>query len=319
MSAQPVEEQTLGDLLLPKALKVYDQVLKPIDGIRGTWSWMLEDGNKGFGIVPFIVDVDWWDQTGRTSDMTKDQPEVLPAFVTWEAPSASLYNHVGHAMPVVEITGGSWLTDDCYYPVMGQQNWWFDEECYYQNDNLISFSPVWSVTPIDQDSYVQWAEAFESKRKLVDTLLLESIVLNQEGYHLEYYDEHDQLQECDGYPLALGEKCPCGLEEAQEQVTRAIYDKKWWTNPGLEFENVWKWTINRWLDGWQAINTTALSKEDPFCLYSSASLLSPYFRTLRSDVLAREKERLSLTHSTSSPQWQESLTEPSPQLTLFDT
>lgn len=329
MSVQHVETVKpliSGDLLLQRSHEIFHEVLKPIDGIRGTWSWMLEEGNHGYGIVPFIVDVEYWDQVHSTIDVTKDKPEVLPAFVEWVAPNENTYAHLEGAIPVVEIVGGWWLDNDAdYCQNMAFYNWWLDEYCHDENNlNIASLAPVWSVTPISEDTCNKWMSAFaeQAAKSKFDSYVSSTIIADNDDYHRGYeYGENGLWIQCPGYSSNHNEKCPCGLEQAQEDTHNAIYDKSLWVDLGPEFHDVWKWTITRWLDGWQAMNTFAhtVNTEDPLCPSSLVSLRSPYFRTLASDVLAQEKERLLLIPSTSSPLLQESLTEPSPQLTLFDT
>lgn len=322
MSVQHEEESIPGDRLLQRSHEIFNEVLKPVDGIRGTWSWMLEKGNHGYGIVPFIVDVEYWDQIYHTIDVTKGSPEVLPAFVEWVAPVEDTYAHLEGAIPVVEIVGGWWLDNDSdLHQNMAFNNWWLDDHCYYESGgSLAAMAPVWSVTPISEDICAEWMNAFAGQAVgRFDPYISSTFLSDSDDCHGEYYDEYGRTLLCQGNLGEADRKCPCGLEQAQIDVHNAIYDKSLWVDPGSEFRDVWKWTVTRWLDGWQAMNTFAhtVNKEDPLCPSSLVSLRSPYFRTLAFDALAREKERLSSIPSMSSPLWQESLTEPSPQLTLF--
>jgi hypothetical protein len=309
-----------------KAQYALKDILGPIDGVRGTWSWMFTQGNHGYALAPFIVDLEWWDQVHRCHTLTKGQPEVLPAFVEWQVPAGNVYDHYGVDVPIAEITDGTYplseqLELECTYH-FASYNFIIDEECFEASNAefMLPTLPLWALTPIDEDTYKKWSQAFQPKYNELDDYVISSIQADGYGYHGEYINPSTFTPEqCEGYEYEGTGNCDCGLAGAQHEQENLIYERKLWVIPDDDFLPVWNWTVSRWAQGWNAIRHASNNKkEDPFCLSSLVSSHSPYSRTLDSDDLTQEIARLSSIPLTSSQPWQESSTEPSPQLTLFD-
>jgi hypothetical protein len=321
MSVAPLHSEE-GRARKQRADWVFENALQSIDGARGTWSWMLEEGNHGYGLVPMIADIDYWDQTTQTWLLTKNQPCIYPAFIYWEATTGDDYDHCEEDVPVLSVVGGKWLGDDSDYHSMAVHTFLLDEECYFNSRGQVSpfFVPVWSVTPVDEETWLRWSDQFSKRHSHVEGWVIDSVLADGSDWHGEYDEPNTEKQiQCDGYhpDIESGLSCPCGLELAQRSIANDIYSGALWpTDLDDEFKDVWRWTVSRWLNGWNNINILG---KDSRCQYSLASSHSPYSHTLDSDDLAHENERLCLIPSTNSALSPEYSTEPSPQLTLFDT
>lgn len=312
MSAQLIEQGEREELLRADEY-VRTEVLDSIDGVRGTWSWMLESGNHGYGLIPFIVDLEYWDLSLSTSSITKDAPVVVPAFVRWDS-NYSLGNldrdEIHYPGPLIRVTEFS-------TPFNGADPWVFianfAEADPYEPDFAI---PVWSVTPVDENFVNKWAPVFKDKwSKEINSAAL-SLLLADAPH--EYTDYNNKEYNC----YVSSNNCVCGLQEEIESLDKTIYStNNLWVPTDYEFEQVWSWTISRWVRAWNEIGKLSahLRERNDQCLYSLVSWHSPYSRILDSEDLMTEIERMSLTHSTSFQHSLESSTEPSPQLTLFDT
>ena len=335
------EELIPGDQLLCHSWTIYNEVLKPIDGIRRAWSSMLEDypgEDKKYALAIYIVDIDPFSPYDTTADLTKNSPQILPAFIEYKILTEDDYTSIQGAIPAVQVLDGWWLDRDSSLNEMLSSNWFninlLDEyKCgrsYYPDEPVAA--PIWSLTPISEENYLNWSSAYARWTHTTtgthpfDPWVFYTIFDSDgswvEGMHGTYINEFGKFIECQGLPLQpSGCGCECGLVQAQNILHASIYNNNFWVDLGPKFEYIWQWTINRWLDGWQAMNTyiETTHRKDDLCPSLLVSSLSPYYRTLGSDVLALERERLLSTHLTNSQQWQEFLTEPSPQLTLFDT
>jgi hypothetical protein len=322
MGAKPLDMQDEAALTRYEGARwAYEQALKPIDGARGTWSWMLEEGNHGYGLVPMIVDMEWWDQATHTWLVSKDEPYIYPAFITWEATTCFDYDHCEEEIPMLSVTSGSWLGSDADYHCMAIHTFLLDEECFFNSAGEITpfYVPVWAVTPIDENEWIRWANQFSTMHSRVDGWLIDSFLSEDSGWHGEYINPVTGSQdECQGILVETinTDDCPCGLSKAQEQLVNDIYSGALWpTDLDNEFKDVWRWTVSRWLNGWNNIN---MLRKDPNCPYSLAWSRSPYSRMLDSEDLAHENERLCSIPLMSSVLSQESSTEHSQQSTLFD-
>jgi hypothetical protein len=316
-----------AELYAEAAAEVYNRLLQPIDGVRGTWKWMLEHGSTGYGLMPYICDVNYWDNCWSVWQVTHGEPLVLPALVEWVAPELEAFHHFEAPVPLVHINGGRWPGDDHEFGT-SWMNFAYDEECSIRNQCTVAAAPVWSITPINVDTYLAWENLFKDMFRHVDGHVVASILHDDEGWHHEYVDQYGKEQDCDDirYQLVDGEPvgCQCGLEQEQQRVADLIYSGALWPAPfdlPGDFLNTWSWTTQRWASAWNAIwqhqNIIESTREGEPCLSSWASSRSPYCRTLDSDALTLEIERLSLIPLTNSQPSQESLPEPSPQLTLF--
>jgi hypothetical protein len=319
--ASITEHSEIGHERKQGAQWVYEQALKPIDGARGTWSWMLEEGNRGCGLVPMITDVEYWDVVGNTWTLTKNQPYIYPAFISWQAPNCFDYEHCTEGIPVLKVTGGSWLGDDSEYHSMILHTFLLDEYCYCNSHgpDPCFYVPVWFVTPLDEDAWTQWSTQFSALHSKIGGWLIDSIVSDDYGWHGQYINAKGESIECESSPdeHSDSDSCPCGLHRAQDQMIIDLESGALWPKDlDDQFKDVWRWTVSRWLSGWNSINDLS-RRED--CPYSLASSHSPYSRTLDSDDLAQEKERLCSIPFMSSVHSPEYSTEHSPQLTLFDT
>jgi hypothetical protein len=307
------------------AHQVMTDVLSEIDGVRGTWSWMLEPGNHGYGLVPFLTNIEQDGWRGTVSSVTFDEPLLLPAFIQWQAPDVDTYAQHETPFPVVKINGGAWLGKNGPLDNFARLTFTEDDEMYemYDGDIHDYACPVWSVTPIDEEFCVKWSEQFISSFESVDAWLLDYVLCTNEIPHGSFVNPVTGLEEaCIGYgPDDVEYNCWCGAQGAVQESVDRIAEGSLWVPTDDQFDQIWSWTVNRWVRAWSSLCAYAEHNKEtePTCLYSSVSSRSPYFRTLGSDDLTQQIEQLSSTRSMSSLHYPESLPEHSPQLTLFGT
>ena len=284
--------------------------LGPVDGVRGTWSRMLEPGRRGHGLVPWIADLGWWDQVYNTTDVTQDQPILLPAIVEWSAPTLQELHEMDMGFPWVRVrkltafgSDGDYMRhgyiqmvcpdDDCMEWIYDVNSQIIDK---YEDDpdrRILYGLPVWSVTPIDDEYARHWAKILKTHwDQFSETTYIPYLSSDRFMGCAIFYDN-------EGY-CSLEQPCDAcaAYQDAEQLLCDRITDTTYWPDQfDDQFAETWKWAVTRWVHAWTRLATT---REDYECPSFWVSSHSPYSGTRRSDALAREIERASSMPSTSS-------------------
>jgi len=273
-----------------------------IDGRRATWSRMLDTQLSGHGLVPWVSDIEWWDQVYSTKHLTGGEPTLLPAIVRWYAPSEEDEKYFDFALPHV-VTNDRLITAfansidishllahntasnyDMYHPVEADQP---------------RAIPLWAVTPIDDDIADYWSSLMSKHWSRFPEI--EAI----NYFYSDYEACPDETGQCAYSPYGSYNRSPdpwfchdCALHNHHiETVIENIQTNAYFPDLPDPFPQTWKWAINRYIRGWISVNE--LDEEHP-CQYSWASWLSPYWDTPRYGDWTTEIERASSIPLTSS-------------------
>jgi len=288
--------------------KVFMERLSLIDGRRATWTRMLDDGRSGHGLVPWVSNVDWWDQISYVSHLTDNTPDLSPAFVQWRAPTtdeAEHFSDVDFPFVVAEdefIAAFSSDLDICHPLAFNTGN---NYDYHPAETGQLRAIPLWAVTPIDEEFYHEWLRlSNEHWRSFPELEVIQYLYTDFES------ECTDDTGECFNspyhpngyitYPDLPDNRDFCGrcalFQDHVERLRVTLTDRLYFPNLPEPFLDVWKWGVHRYIDGWYTINEYL--EEFP-CPYSWASWLSPYLGTQHFGDLTIEKERASSIPSTS--------------------
>lgn len=287
--------------------------LAKIDGARGTWSWMLEKGNRGYGLVPWVSNPLWWDQYDQIYSVTGNiaQPIFTPAIVEWRAPEDvdnEWWEVANTALPYVAVqacaTFGSYTLDEggpIGTAALNIIDYW------HRDDDSHDFSwfglPLWQITPIDEQMAWNWSECFNQYWSDHPETRLIPFLSGNGMEHGEY--------EIDGetYVCAFddGQDCTCGLDHDMSVLYQRAY-QGWYfptyrdpNDTAQEFWTAWDWGLNRYIQATSALHELVRAEGESYpCLSSWVSSQSPFSDTRPSSAWTHVAEPESSTHSTSS-------------------
>jgi len=285
---------------------VFMERLSLIDGRRATWTRMLDDGRSGHGLIPWVSNVDWWDQISDTASLTWNKPDLSPGFVQWRAPTeddVTYFADVDFPFVVVEdehLYAFNTNEDICHPMLVNCAN---NEEYWPVEVGHKRAFPLWAVTPIDEDYYYEWKNiSFHHWRTFPELRVI--------PYLYTDFDECDASDQCFNSlnymdrayihthrPDEINYCYRCDMQAQDiERLGVTMTDRLYFPNLPEPFPDVWKWGVHRYIDGWYTVNEYL--EEFP-CRSSWASLLSPYSDTQHFGDLTIEKERASSIPSTS--------------------
>lgn len=290
--------------------------LAPVDGVRGTWKWMLSEGNHGYGLVPWVSNIMYWDQLGSYPNVAQacGDPIFTPALVRWEA----IENDVTKIPVVKVVLISAFGAGNDYWPgtVLLNTSVFDDDETNDPWDNFVVTGefelPVWAVTPIPEEDAMSWAK----HSNIYWDSLPETWRVTQIFSDMEHgsYDAHGELIPCildditvSHWQFGSGVACDCGLEADIELLT-----EREWTGSYFPFERnelnerffiVWDWGFTRYLRATanlHELEANNIRNESLQCLSFWVSSQSPFWATQPSSEWIPVSERKLSTPLTSS-------------------
>ncbi len=301
------------------------EVLAPVEMGRGTWKWMLEEGNFGYGLVPWVSNVTYRDELGYYGHLsdTIDMPIYTPALVRWWSPiNSSIYTISDTEIPYVAVeidTAFGFITVDAFGTLemngldgMSYENW------ETLTTSGLAALPIWCVTPIAQEEYECWMNEFKTFwQRFPETDNIPFI--HSEMEHNYVINDANEEIECPSqtwfpdYTVPLREEppdCSCGIEDDIDLLIKRLYSGSYFPRDRIysedNFFDVWDWAFERYLNAIKAINHTVnenIHETEKFiCLSSWAWSQSPFSVTSGSSDYHHIAERELSTPSMSSHQ-----------------
>lgn len=271
------------------------QAIRPVDGVRGTWSWMLQEGNHGYGLVPWISNPMWWDQFDQIYEVAPQidgRPIFTPGIVEWHSPvnNDMWETVVDTSVPNLAVSACALLGTDIFESGatgtlgLNMVNYWESRAMEYSWFGL----PVWQVTPIDEDTAHKWSDWFYTHWNQYPELL--------ELPHLSGWGPSHRHVEVDGDEVLCdadsGQECICGVEWEWDALDSR--SQQGWYFPAERITNdpnpdpfwtVWDWGLDRYIRATAAIHELVAAEGENYpCLSSWVLSQSPFLATQPSNA-----------------------------------
>ena len=262
--------------------------LRTIDGVRRTWQRMLEPGAAGSGIMPWVSNLEYWDQSFLPSD--QHTPILTPAFIEWKAPTKADIEHRRLPYPFVIVHNATfvgsrnwiWPSVTMNSDLCGEDDCEVCEDSFREDAGMLSEHgfpvPLWSVNPIESHLVDEWRhvavkhwDAHPELRQLGD---LSSESMN----HYAVLEANGEETQCPADPDGDGDywmqECICGTAIEQKLLDENMCEGVYFPPIDDGFQPTWERTVGRWTLGWNAISQIGGNA----CLSSSVQQLSPFYR-----------------------------------------
>ncbi len=283
----------------PSLLKSWRRYGADVDD--GQWSAMIKPGQKGYGIIPWLMNMPACLESSMCGEehtvfqsIPGDEPYIAPAFVVWESPidtseqtrkDVDSTYHMGlldpqyevgdMSMPLVYVTRMSY--PDMNDPVTNSTQGFLSDEFYLQNGVAYGggerlLLPAWSVTPVRGESWHTWQK--EAAGHWSNDLQWTSWMgrMNQvnghshlcHGLDAQPTDEEGREIDIDPWEHPL-EQCRCGLAEMEYKMVEDLDTVP--LDAGIDtdrnqWEEVYDYAWDRWREGWKLCLDKASGERD---------------------------------------------------------
>ena len=260
----------------------YMHALNNVDGIRRTWTRMLDTIKTGSGLMPWVSDLLPCEGFSTLADITRGAPTITPAFVEWVAPTDADTLHWGLPFPFViakrlEFPGSNsyrWPTTSLNGTTECRLAW--HEDDIIEVDGLVGHGlaiPLWSVTPLATEqsdlwrerATTQWDASYELEM-LGDATgcmcTMEHVPIVQENPDGTHTDALCNMDPDNTDPGAFTIGCTCGATTAFDLLTDRLYDGYYLPVLGSQFTETWERTVGRWTLAWSLVGRLATANCD---------------------------------------------------------
>lgn len=261
-------------------LKVWRRYLAPSSDAFGPT--MVKPGERGFGIIPWVMDIEACECGHSLGDLTRGDPVFAPAFVTWTSPMGTNDELRPEVVKSYEIERISPDTEwDMTTPMLHVESLVFPDRydgfgltVYKQglegwaNGQDTSLVPAWAVTPITEGLYKTWSKQAEDHwhRRypwLEMYATLASGIWGGDDYHFHNGNEACTDPEDPEYVEGV---CQCGSQEAYEDMVKDFEEgvdfAEGITSEKGAFEDAYGTAMDRIRYGWKLCYERAVDGDE---------------------------------------------------------
>lgn len=245
-------------------LKTWRRYLAPSSDTFG--STMVKPGERGFGIIPWVMNLEACDCGHPNWELTHGDPVIAPAFVTWVSPLGTNDELREEIVNTYELNYLASNPQDVTTPMLHADGLLFPDKgdghgltlnkqglagwARGQDTGLI---PAWAVTPISEKMYRLWSEqAKDTWSRKYPWLDIYAFLHSCDE---EYFHVGSDICYDPDHPEHIPQVCQCGMEEA---LTELEHDAKEGldftdtiTTERAAFEDAFETAMERVRYGWQ--------------------------------------------------------------------